>query len=174
MVNLGNLQFSYADNTTFTWQEDFEQVNLSIESTSKSEVNFVRTQMTAEFDTVFPYESNNYAAKVVIPNDTVLFECASHDSFVLPTDGHYVFMELNYKSNNPFTMGLLINGSVTSQRSVLVVNPSKTWNKIYINLTPSISANNGASSFKIFLAAMKSTSDATAEIYFDNIKLLHD
>ncbi len=173
ITDLGHLKFSYVVGTKFAWQEDFEQANLSIDSTARSEVNLVRTRMTSELAAAFPFETNEWAAKIVIPDDSLVFECASHDSYKLPTTGTSVFLEMNYKSNNSFTVGLIVNGSVTSQKSVLVINPSETWNKIYINLTPSVSASSGATSFKVFLSAMKNTNVPKAEIYFDNFKLLH-
>ncbi len=172
ITDLGLLTFSYVAGTKFAWKEDFEQANLSIDTTARSEVNLVRTQL-AELATVFPGEGNKYTAKVLIPNDSVVFECATHDSFILPTDGSSVFLEMNYKSNNEFTVGLLVNGSVSSQRSILVINPSSSWNKIYINLTPTLSSITSATSFRVFLTAKKNTKDANGEIYFDNMKLLH-
>ena len=172
ITSFGHMKFTYSDKTKFAWQEQFEYANISIDSTQRSEVNLVRTQLP-ELEANFPGESNKYAAKVVIPNDSLVFECASHDAFKLPTDGTSVFLELNYRSNNPFTTGLFLNGYVTSQRSVLVVNPSKTWNKIYINLTPTLSENSDITTFKVFFTAKKSTTDQQAEIYFDNIKLVH-
>ncbi|MEI6061306.1 MAG: hypothetical protein WCR72_11400 [Bacteroidota bacterium] len=172
VLDLGEMKFSYVTGTKFAWIENFEKANLSIDSTARSEVNLVRT-LLPELATVFPNEVNKYAAKVVIPNDSLVFECCSHDSFKLPTTGSSVFLELNYKTNNKFTVGFFINGAVTSQRPILVVNPSLTWNKIYINLTPTLSANSDATSFRVFFSAVKSTSDPEAEIYFDNIKLLH-
>jgi hypothetical protein len=170
--SLGHLTFSYLEGTKFAWQEDFEQINLSIDMTARSEVSLVSTQLP-ELSTEFPNEMNDYAAKVVIPSDSLTFECVSHDMFKLPTDGSSVFLELNYKSNNSFTAGIFVNGSVTSQKPILVINPSTTWNKIYINLTPTVSANAGASGFSVFFAARKSAGVPKAEIYFDNIKLLH-
>jgi hypothetical protein len=170
--DLGHLTFTYVTGTKFAWLESFEQSNLSLDSTARSEVNLVRTQLP-ELAVAFPYESNKYAAKVIIPSDSVVFECASHNSYKLPTDGSSVFLELNYKSNNAFTVGLFVNGAVTSQKSVLVVNPSSTWNKIYINFTPTLSTNSTAISFKVFFTAMKSKDVTSAEIMFDNITLLH-
>jgi len=172
-ISLGHLKFSYAAGTKFAWQENFEESNLSIDTTARSEINMNRIFMPAELQAAFPYETNQYASRVIIPNDSLVFECASHDSYKLPVDGTSVFMELNYKSNNPFTVGLIANGLFASQNSVLVVNPSSTWNKIYINFTPTLSNNTTASSFKVFITAMKNTDDPQAEIYFDNIKLLH-
>jgi len=172
ILDLGHLKFSYAEGTKFAWQENFEQYNLSIDTTARSEIVMLRAKLP-ELAAAFPYELNEYAAKVVIPNDSLVFECMSHNSFKLPTDGSSVFLEMNYKSNNAFTMGLLINGSVSSQRPVLVINPSSTWNKLYINLTPSTSANDGATSFRVYFTAKKSNSEPNAEIFFDNLKLLH-
>ncbi len=172
ITELGHMKFAYVEGTKFAWKENFEQGNLSLDPTARSEVNFVRTALP-ELATAFPYETNEYAAKVVIAADTLVFECVSHDSFELPTSGTSVFLELNYKSNNPFTVGLFVNSTVTSQRSVLVVNPSSTWNKIYINFTPTVTNYPDANSFSVFFTAMKSTKDETAEILFDNIKLLH-
>jgi len=172
VTDLGHMKFAYASATKFAWLEEFEYANYSLDSTQRSEVNLVRTALP-ELATVFPGENNKYAAKVVIPSDSLVFECASHDSFKLPTDGTSVFLELNYKSNNAFTVGLFLNGYVTAQRSVLVVNPSSTWNKIYINLTPTLASNNDVTNFKVFFTAMKSTTAPEAELFFDNIKLLH-
>ena len=170
--NLGDLRFSYKQTTKFAWQENFEIANSSIEITARSEVSLQRVKLP-ELATAFPNESNEYAAKVVITNDTSVFECQTQGAFILPTDGNSAFLELNYKSNNRFVVGLVANGSVATQNQILVINPSATWNKIYINLTPTLSANNTAGSFRVFIIATKDTDIPTAEIYFDNFKLVH-
>lgn len=172
VTKFGQLYFNYVPNTKFAWLEDFEQVNLTLDSTSRSEVNFTRAKLP-ELEAAFPGESNDYAASVVIPDNNLIFESISHDAFKLPTDGTAVFLEINYKTNNPFTVGLFINGEITSQRPVLIINPSSKWNKIYVNLTPTLSTFTGTSSFKIYFTAKKSTTEPKAEIFFDNIKLLH-
>jgi hypothetical protein len=172
ITELGHLKFTYVDGTKFAWLEDFEHANHTLDSTARSQIDLVRTKMP-ELAAAFPNEGNEYAAKIIIPSDTLIFECTSHDAFKLPTDGSSVFLELNYKSNNAFTVGLMVNGILALQHAVLGINPSSTWNKIYINLTPTLSANTDASSFKVFFWAKKTTKDAQAEICIDNIKLLH-
>jgi hypothetical protein len=69
--------------------------------------------------------------------------------------------------------GMFIYGTQTVQQDVLVINPTKTWNKIYINLTPTISNNTDASKFKVYFKATKEEGAENSEIYLDNIKLLH-
>lgn len=172
ITDLGHLKFSYSDKTKFELQENFEQNNLTIEPTSRSGISFSRVFLP-ELKTAFPGEINEYAAKVVIPNDTLVFEAASHNFFKLPTDGTAVFLEMNYKSNNPLSFGLIVNGTVTSNRSVFILNPSDKWNKIYINLTPTLSNYSSANSFKIYFSSVKNPDVTKAEIFFDNIKLLH-
>ena len=84
VLDLGHLKYQYAEGTKFAWIENFEQNNLSIDTSARSEINMVRTKLP-ELAAAFPYEQNEYAAKVVIPSDTLVFECVSHDSFKLPT-----------------------------------------------------------------------------------------
>jgi hypothetical protein len=67
----------------------------------------------------------------------------------------------------------MIYGAQTKQQPVLVINKSEAWNKIYINLTPTISMNYDASQFRVFFSARKEAGGAEADIYIDNIKLLH-
>lgn len=172
VTQLGHLNFNYVSTTKFAWLEDFEQVNLTLDSTKRSEVNFTRAKLS-ELEASFPGESNDYAASVIIDKENLVFESVSHDAFKLPTDGTAVFLEINYKTNNPFTVGLFINGEISGQRPVLVINPSSTWNKIYVNLTPTLSTYTSANNFKVFFTAKKSNDVEKAEIFFDNIKLLH-
>ena len=81
--NLGDLKFKYKSTTIFAWQENFEIANNSMETTARSEVNLQRVKLS-ELSTEFPNESNEYAAEAVITNDTMVFECRSHDAFKLP------------------------------------------------------------------------------------------
>jgi hypothetical protein len=55
---------------------------------------------------------------------------------------------------------------------LVVVNKSDTWNKIYINLGPNISAYTNASNFKVYLESSLSD-ESEAAYYFDNIKLIY-
>lgn len=167
-----HLKFAYNENVIFAWTENFEQFNLSLDSTSRSEINFNRVNLP-ELASAFPFELNEFAAKVVIDNDTSLFECQSHDAFKLPNNGKTAFLELNYKSNNIFTIGIIAVGNISKQHPILVVNPSETWNKLYVNLTSALSAYQDYSSFRIYITATKVNKEAPAEIHFDNLKLIH-
>ena len=88
--------------------------------------------------------------------------------------GTPVFLELNYKTTSTLFVGLQVQDQflLTTQKTILGINPSNEWKKIYINLTNAILEEPNATSFGIFLGT--GLSDTTyAEIYFDNLKLLY-
>lgn len=175
-VQLGHIATKYKSTAKFGWLEDFEDPYLSIDTTSRSSIKISRVGEPSLVSS-FPGEGNSYAGKISIPTDDDFFECISHESYTfsqtLPEEKSYVFLELNYKSNCPLTVGLFIYGTELSQQPVLVVNSSEKWNKIYINFTPTISFNSDATKFRVYLSARKQEDGPAAEIFIDNIKLLH-
>jgi hypothetical protein len=175
-VKLGHLTARYKSNTVFGWIEDFEDPYLSLDSTNRSTLKISRVA-DESLATIVEGESNHYAGKIQFKNDSAVFESTSHDHFQfsnsVPEEQSYVFLEMNYKSNCTFSVGLIIYGSQTIQQPVVVVNPSGVWNKIYINFTPTISTSTAASSFKVYFYARPDEDAENQEILIDNIKLLH-
>ena len=81
-------------------------------------------------------------------------------------------------SFDPFTNGHLdiLERSLRLFDEVVVavlINPNKSWNKIYVNMTPTANNNSNATGFRVFIEAYKPDSLATAEILLDNLKLLY-
>lgn len=163
----------YEEHTTFEWIEDFNSGAISIDTTSNSEAQLFRVsdpQLIFQFDN----ETNDYSAMASVSGDTLLFECASINSLNLPKDGSPVFLEMNYRNNHNLTVGLLmVSSGELLQQPLLVLNPSENWNKIYINLTPTISFFSGADDFRIFIGMLRSTDSNAATIYFDHLKLIY-
>lgn len=89
-------------------------------------------------------------------------------SMHLPTGGTSVYLELNYKCNQPFSVGVI--GGSSDERMMITVNESDEWNKIYVKLTDAISTTPTYSYYDVIIKATKSVS--SPEIYFDNIKLV--
>lgn len=172
VTKISNLKYSYSSHTVFEWTEDFEQYNLSLDTAKPSTLAIQRVSLP-ELMTAFPGEGNEYAAKVELSSDTGVFYCRTHNEYSLPTNGTETFLEMNFKTNNELQVGILPVGLYASGHTIIVLNPSATWNKIYINLTPSLSTFTEYSSFKIFFYAKKSASAEKAVIYFDNLKLIH-
>jgi hypothetical protein len=100
-----------------------------------------------------------------------IFECQTKNTYQLPR-GTAVWVELNYKTEVPIEVGLLSYGAAGNTKLFSAgINPSAQWNKIYLNLTSSVSYEPNTQVFKIYIAAFNK--DAGGKILIDNLKLLY-
>ncbi|MFN8311011.1 MAG: hypothetical protein U0T73_13705 [Chitinophagales bacterium] len=89
--------------------------------------------------------------------------------------GQAVYVEMNYKCDIPFTMGVISNVNGAKQNiDKITFNPKSGWNKTYVDFSYEIGATATASgtTYQFYFTAEKSQGSA-ANIYFDNIKILH-
>ena len=142
--------------------EDFENSGTTVDSTISSEIDF----------TIVNEDENKYAfAEIVSP--LINFEIATQD-LTLPQQGAPVYLELDYKSSTEFLVGMYINFPQDIVKSELVwVTSKQDWNKIYINLTQTVSESIGAQSFKVFINMRRNDPSSNEEISLDNIKVLY-
>lgn len=86
----------------------------------------------------------------------------------LPTGGAAVYLELNFKCNQPFKVGVI--GGNTEEREALTINTSTEWNKIYVSLTSVISNQPTYNFYDVIIYAKKEV--ANPKILIDNVKLV--
>lgn len=91
----------------------------------------------------------------------------------MPQQGAPVFLELDYKSNTEFLVGVYINYTLVVKRDLLWINPKDNWNKIYINLTQIISEGINAPSFSIFVGMKRNFLLEKNELHLDNLKVVY-
>ena len=155
-------KFNYIDSVSF-FIEDFEGVGVNIETTSISDTTII------EFNNL----SNNYAGGILV-DSLITFEIATDELNNLPQAGSPIYLELDYKCNTQFLVGLYVNfPQSVLQKDLIWINPKEDWNKIYINLTSSVSESIGADFFKVFIGMRRDFSLDTNTIYFDNIKVVY-
>ena len=143
--------------------EDFEGVGIDLDTTSISDTIIIK----------FSNENNKYGGGVLI-DPLLTFEIATDELSSLPQQGAPVYLELDYKCNTQFLIGVYVNFSQSVlQKDLLWINPKDNWNKIYVNLTPTISESVGAEFFKVFLGMRRDTILEKNEMYFDNIKVIY-
>lgn len=167
----------YNDNLVFVWMEDFEDPSISLDSTSKSHTDIRRTE-PANSPEAYLSDYSKYSGLMILHDTIEIIDVATNvgqeDGFILPQVGEPVFLEIDYCNNNYFTAGLYVNElSQIIQSPVLNMNPRDHWNKIYVNLTPSVSAATNALDFNIFLGSVLEDNVEEARIRVDNIKLIH-
>ena len=139
--------------------EDFEGIGFDIEATTISD---------GYLD--FNY---NYASGF-LTDSLFTFEIATDKLENLPQAGAPVYLELDYKCNTKFLVGIYVNfPQSVLQKELLVINQKEDWNKIYINLTPTISEAVGADFFKVFIQMKRDFTLDTNTINLDNLKVVY-
>jgi hypothetical protein len=171
----------YRNNVTFSWLEDFEDNAISVE---KSGSNTTTDSMfiTNNPVHVFNYDGleNKYSGQVNIPSEFQIFENATVQLYELPRKGVDVFLEMNFKCNTEFTVGVYpVTGSFIN--GVPIVNFYSTednqgemqWKKAYVSLKEDINnpEYNGAT-FRVFFNA-QTNGEGEKQLFFDNLKLIH-
>jgi hypothetical protein len=171
--DLGDLKVRYYDNLNFMWKEDFELSSISLIETSLSDTNLTRT-LPAGNPEAFITPTSKHSGYIALTEEKPIFSATSFSTFLLPeVQNDPVVLELNFKSNNFFYVGLLMNlPSGLKKIPLLIMNPTEIWKKIYINLGPNIALNNEAANYKVYFEAGLELEKDLAEIYLDNIKLI--
>ncbi|MFO8055627.1 MAG: hypothetical protein R6U19_10770 [Bacteroidales bacterium] len=165
-----DVDVSYFDAVEFPWgthgQEDFEQSGISLDSTPDSDAMIIR-----QTHTVF---EGQMAGHIELDSAGAVFYIESTHEFDYPGQNAQTFLEIHYKANNSFTVGLKMynyTGTIT-QNPIVNVNPKNHWNKMYINLTPPLSRKPETSKYKVYLSGNINTDEEKGDFYFDNIKLV--
>jgi len=154
---------SYLDSIDF-FLEDFEGAGVNIEVTAISDTTFIPLNDG----------NNNYGGGVLLGDSLFTFEIATDELKDLPQAGAPVFLELDYKSNTQFLVGVYVNyPQSVIQKDLLWINPKEDWNKIYVNLTTTISEGINATSFKVFIGMKRDFELDKNELYFDNLKVVY-
>lgn len=153
----------YANGVTFYWVEDFEVSGSSLIGDTA-----IKLQTVEKFE-------GAKAVKMELRNGQST--CLSYSSSLLPlpSSSQMLYLEVNYKCNQKFEVGLM-NSSKSPLGSAGGANPSSEWNKIYFFLTP-IASRNPLPSYHVYFYF---TNDSFVDnglgpnpiLYIDNIKVV--
>jgi len=156
--------FEYLTDAVFPTQgcEDYEGSGVKYFSVGDSS-----TLVISDINKVF---EGTHSVFMSMSNSKPTAQIKTSTSMSLPVGGTPIYLELNYKCNQPFEVGV-IAGS-TEVRPALTVNSSPEWNKIYIQLSQAVSTQPTYNYYDIYIKATKQSDVPTPEIYIDNIKLV--
>lgn len=160
--------FEYQDNVEFSWLEDFNDNSASLQLRSGT------------FDSFYVMNEANHSLDgtpyllISMGNGEQFFEIESQDLFDLPVDGREVILEIDYKTNVAFTIGLYATTSsqVITLPSVSPYSTEKVWRKGYVYLTDEVFNQGSSTRFRIFFRSVNKEV-VNPEIFIDNIKLLY-
>ena len=158
----------YKQNLNF-YSEDFDGLGNNFDISINSDTNFISPFPS---DSVYGELSN--IGKVVLQDPFLNFEATTFEIDDFPSAGSPIYIELDYKNNSTFIIGAYVNFSQSViKKSIIAINPSEDWNKIYVNLTPTINESIGAQSLKVFLSMLRPESMNSAELSIDNFKIIY-
>lgn len=160
----------YNDDTKFAFIEDFE---LGILFGADLDGN---DNTRIEIEASNPFEGQR-SGIIHLNAENSIFEHGTANFYDLYDETNInapIYMELNYKNNIPFEVGVIgyDNNAVVEKVYIAGMNPSDEWNKIYVNMTFDVSRMKG-DSYQIVIRAAKGQDIENGEIFLDNIKLLH-
>lgn len=170
---MNNLTFTYYDNVTFAWIEDFEISSLTIQETSTSDTAIKRT-LPAENPEAYLSSTSSFSGQINVTEEKPYYSGWSFFSYVLPKLESPVLLELDFKTDTYVTVGLLVHypGGYES-KPLVILNHSDEWNHIYINFTPTVSQYSNAIDYKVHFEAGLESGSSKSNIYLDNIKLIY-
>lgn len=156
----------------FAFTDDFER-QIFVEDSDSSDTAIIRTERDDPERWDDEFNNSHYSGYVWLGDTINNFCFTSTELYDLPNQGNSIFLEIDYKCSEVFEVGLFAMIDRIESIPLIYVNPSPTWNKIYVNIGPSISDTQDAKYFKFYIAGGIEEGDPEAEYYFDNLKLVY-
>ncbi len=153
--------FKYNSNNVFVWQEDFEGNGFTLINSSISNTTLIPVYQ--------PDAIGTRATKMALTGNQTLGLAESSIPYVLPTGSSNVYLEIDYKCNQEFEVGLM--GTNDDLKPAIFVTPKNNWSHIYIQLSNSVSAGTVSSSYRVYFKLVKTVDNPV--LYLDNIRLIH-
>ncbi len=154
----------YLSATQFSFIEDFESVGtLFCPSNSDTTLNPISSPPADVF------EGSKSGAAFVDASRSV-FEVKTCSTYTFASNS-FVYLELNYKCTNEFSIGIIAN-SQPLNATVVLAPTGGTWKKVYVNLSDDIQLVPNQN-YAIYIHMLKASDVPVGELYLDNIKLVH-
>ena len=154
-----------------------ENVEVMIDNFDGSSINFnydtCFQKISGGTDDYGDYGSLSFLDSIFVTEINYKDHPLSFDN--VPQQGSATYLELDYKSDSEFLVGMYINfpNTPTLQKDLLWINPKDDWNKIYVNLTQTVSEAIGAESFSVFIRMQRDNFSEAKTLDFDNIRIVH-
>jgi hypothetical protein len=165
-----NFTFSYKTGAVFRWLENFEGYGttsgITIKKSDNSDTTFaILTSSMSPTPDIFEGNKCMYFAT---DNISRVAQFQSVATFPLPKNGQPVYLEMNYKCDEAFEVGVW---SGTQFWYVAGINPSSEWNKIYIQLSSGVTQLLGDCGWYI-KTVKQNLATAKSEFWVDNLKIV--
>lgn len=150
--------------TNFVWMCDFDVAGTNIDDSGGPWPG--RLQVISGSNAF-----ENFSGYVTLTSDTNEFYAQSSLSYTLDNSVD-VYLEMNYRCNQAFVIGIknVTNGNFIPWCEV---QPSDSWNKIYIRLNDAILTQPPGGVYHVYIAMQKDPDVANPFLSFDELKLIN-
>ncbi len=159
-----NFTFKYKSSVVFAWVENFELPGTSLVKSAVSDTDFV-------------FHNNDQhvfeGAKSIefgLSGSSQIAQFESAVSYSLPLTSGNVYLELDYKCNTDFAIGVISNSQYFE---AIQVSPKESWNKIYVQLATAINFDKTTPMKKVAFRVIRNGDIQQQKVYLDNIKLIY-
>lgn len=158
--------FQYTENSIFDFVESFESSN---QFQYQGENNSTGGRLITTSDMA---KYGQKAGKITVNDSIQRVEIGTIGTFSGAKADTYI--ELDYKNDIPFFVGLYkTTGGRTQQIYNVLIPPKSEWNKIYLDFTLNL-AGTPADNYRAMILVSKSGTNAPqGNVYVDNVKLAH-
>lgn len=162
--------FQYKENVFFALQEDFEEPHrLNVDLDEYDTTVISRTSVDVKW--------GQRAGLIELSHEFPRLKVGSDMIFDLSQPNRRVFLELDYKSEEPIFIGFRGNRAGLAPQNLLdaVINPRDEWNKIYFDFTNFVRGTQWDNYQLLIEAGWTPRADTTekSRIWLDNIKLMY-
>lgn len=155
-------------------KEEFEDAGVKFVADPTSAGNVVKTNAAGE---VF---EDQFSGKITMTASDLLVKAFYNVNFLFPGNGAQAYVELDYKNNMEFTIGMEVTEpSNVVQTDNTIVTPSYDdndnliWKKIYINLTELINLHPNATNYRIYIKTVNPEASNGLFVLLDNFKVVY-
>ena len=166
----------YFSNTQLSFNENFEDIVLKLDTATYSTASLDRTKITNQ-----PPYLNNYVGLATLNSTKSFLKAYTKTLFMVPTTTSLpIYLELDYKCNQEFSISAILNLPGNAPQEIKSITLRSTikdgemqWKHIYLDLTDYFVGQTTATGFGFSFTANYNTGNPEGYIYLDNTKVVN-
>lgn len=163
-------KFTYKSNANILWNEDFEGLQVDLDSSQFSLANIVAQTSVVK--------SGLRAGQIQVTPDKYFAEIITGTKVNLSSTGNRSYFEIDFNSTTDFELYFITNrndGSIFREQIIYLAQTNNTWKKVYIELTNFAAFNPDAQNYQLAIRLdLSENNTATHNIYLDNLKIISE
>ena len=167
---------SYYLETGISFNENFSDVILELDTAPSSDAALVRTKVENDHSFL-----ENYIGKVTLTTAEPGFKAFNKELFMVPTSSQLpIYLEMDYKCNQEFVISAVVlePGQGVSETPIISLRPTlvdgeMVWKHIYIDLTDAFIGQATATGFGFGITAYYNSGNPEGLIFIDNTKVVN-